>query len=324
MSLSATLTLLLEEYLKESEQPFAGNVLADLIREEAPRAFVEVIDNNDRYEVKGSVGQGNWAKVPWIAIFDRFVTESAQDGYYIVYLFREDCSGVYLSLNQGVTSVRQKYKSEAKDALKIRASDFQSQLGTLGTQLVVGPIDLAVTTGTSLGAFYEAGSICAKFYARDAIPTDDILAEDIRVFLDLYNGLAERELISPFGVSDELDEASYEDVEDLTLLRLHKRYERNKRLASKVKKIHGYTCQICGFSFSRAYVEIGDEFIEAHHLIPLSQLKGQRVALDPRKDFAVLCSNCHRMIHKTKLTSDIESFREEYLKSGQRRLNLSS
>lgn len=323
MSLNATLTLLLEEYLKESEQPFAGNVLADLIREAAPQAVNAVINNVDRYEIKASVGQGNWAKVPWIAIFDRFVTESAQDGYYVVYLFREDIKGVFLSLNQGVTSVRQKYKSEAKNALEVRAKDFQSQLGPLGKQFIVGPIDLAVSSSASLGAFYQAGSICAKYYAREAIPSDDILAKDITDFLDLYSSLAERELIAPPGVSDELDEASSEHVEDLTLLRLHKRYERNKQLANRVKKIHGYTCQACGFNFGKTYVGIGDEFIEAHHLIPFSQLKGQRVKLDPREDFAVLCSNCHRMIHKTKLTSDIESFRNQHLRVGQQRLKLS-
>lgn len=324
MSLNATLTLLLEEYLKESEQQFAGNVLADLIREEAPRAFGAAVDNDDRYDIKASVGQGNWAKVPWIAIFDRFVTESAQNGYYIVYLFREDFQGVYLSLNQGVTSVRQKYKSEAKDALKIRASDFQSQFGSLGKEIIIGPIDLAVTSSASLGAFYEAGSICAKYYTRNAIPTDEILTEDISVFLEMYDSLAVKELIAQSGVSDEQDEGSSEDVEDLTLFRLHKRYERNKRLANKVKKIHGYTCQVCGFTFSKVYVDIGEEFIEAHHLVPFSQLKGKRVALDPRADFAVLCSNCHRMIHKTKLTSDIESFRNEYLRVGQQRLNFST
>ena len=44
--------------------------------------------------VEGSVGKGNWAETPWIAIFDPLVRESAQQGYYVVYLFRPDGSGV--------------------------------------------------------------------------------------------------------------------------------------------------------------------------------------------------------------------------------------
>ncbi len=55
------------------------------------------------FKVQGSVGQGNWAKIPWIAIMDTRITTSTQLGEYIVYLFSEDMSSVYLTLAQGVT-----------------------------------------------------------------------------------------------------------------------------------------------------------------------------------------------------------------------------
>ena len=49
------------------------------------------------------------------------------------------------------------------------------------------------------------------------------------------------------------------------------------------------------------HAEFGKEYIEAHHLIPLSSLpEGQTVSMDPREDFAVLCSNCHRIVHRKK------------------------
>jgi HNH endonuclease len=54
--------------------------------------------------------------------------------------------------------------------------------------------------------------------------------------------------------------------------------------------------------------------IEAHHLIPLSQLKGKRVALDPKNDVAVLCANCHRMVHRSGYVSDVDLFRQQILK----------
>lgn len=56
-----------------------------------------LIDNNN-YKV-ASAGIGYWTEIPWIDVFDREITESAQKGYYVVYLFREDMSGVYLSLD---------------------------------------------------------------------------------------------------------------------------------------------------------------------------------------------------------------------------------
>ncbi len=53
--------------------------------------------------VAASAGAGNWAAVPWIAFLDSRETGSIQKGVYCVYLFREDMSGVYLTLNQGVS-----------------------------------------------------------------------------------------------------------------------------------------------------------------------------------------------------------------------------
>lgn len=52
--------------------------------------------------IKWSVGMGNWAKVPWIAFLDNRETNSTQNGFYSVFLFREDISGVYITYNQGV------------------------------------------------------------------------------------------------------------------------------------------------------------------------------------------------------------------------------
>ncbi len=59
---------------------------------------------------KGSAGAGNWSATPWIAILDILITDTPQSGYYPVFLFRDDMSGFYLSLNQGVTDIRLKYK----------------------------------------------------------------------------------------------------------------------------------------------------------------------------------------------------------------------
>ncbi len=79
------------------------------------------LENSERYVIKGSVGIGVWSDVPWLAIFDRFVTTTAQKGYYPVFLFRNDMSGFYLSIGIGVTSFQQEYKESKKviEALRI-------------------------------------------------------------------------------------------------------------------------------------------------------------------------------------------------------------
>lgn len=89
-------------------------------------------------------------------------------------------------------------------------------------------------------------------------------------------------------------------------------------LAAKVKRIHGFVCQACGFDFEKVYVGISNrKYIEAHHLVPISLLKGQRVTRNPRTDFAVLCGNCHRMIHRFESPWDLEAFRGTIGGTGQ-------
>ena len=99
-------------------------------------------------------------------------------------------------------------------------------------------------------------------------------------------------------------------IEDLTNMKMHERIDRNPRLSYKVKKILGYTCQVCGFNIYNFYGPLRSDYIECHHLVPISQLKGQVVSLDPSRDFAVLCSNCHSIIHKYNKPHDIQAFKD--------------
>lgn len=79
---------------------------------------------------KGSPGAGNWAAVPWLAVFDPLVTTSAKRHYYVVYLFSADGRQVHLSLNQGTTAVREELKSQAPEMLRNRADLMRQRLHT--------------------------------------------------------------------------------------------------------------------------------------------------------------------------------------------------
>ncbi|MBU0518681.1 HNH endonuclease [bacterium] len=55
-------------------------------------------------------------------------------------------------------------------------------------------------------------------------------------------------------------------------------------------------CAVCGMSFSEEYgEELGSGFIEAHHITPIGTGEVRETSI---KDIALLCSNCHRMIHR--------------------------
>jgi predicted HNH restriction endonuclease len=55
---------------------------------------------------------------------------------------------------------------------------------------------------------------------------------------------------------------------------------------------------VCAFDFAATYGPLGEGYIECHHTMPLSELasaKRTRV-----QDVALVCSNCHRMIHRRR------------------------
>jgi 5-methylcytosine-specific restriction protein A len=318
MSIRDSLIKILEEYPNARQEEFSRHPLAHYIRHNLPETLIEAAKGDaEKYIFKGSAGQGNWARGPWVAIFNPIITTSAQRGFYPVYLFREDMEGVYLSLNQAMTEQKNQYKADAKTVLKARAGNFRAILGPQTGRFKNFEIDLTPTLPSNDTAFYEAGNILARYYSINLMPSEGELIEDLGRILDLYEDLISGEAAFEAESVFEGDEPENIQYEDASKLRLHKRIERNPKLVKKAKQIHGYTCQVCDLNFEKKYGEIGKDYIEAHHLEPIAQLKGKKVSRDPKRDFAVLCSNCHRMIHKSAYVGDIEKFKINHLKDSE-------
>lgn len=78
-------------------------------------------------------------------------------------------------------------------------------------------------------------------------------------------------------------------------------FARNPSLVRDAKKKYGYRSQVCNFCFSEKYEEVGDEFIEVHHLDQMSERPELAWTDELRTSIdrvAVVCSNCHRMLHR--------------------------
>lgn len=87
-------------------------------------------------------------------------------------------------------------------------------------------------------------------------------------------------------------------------------YERSKQLRAKAVEHHGVTCEVCGFNFEKVYGERGKDYIEVHHLIPVSTL-GEETKVDPKNDMTVLCSNCHRRQDQVLTPGELRSLLRE-------------
>jgi 5-methylcytosine-specific restriction protein A len=183
------------------------------------------------------------------------------------------------------------------DVLKSRARTY---LGLLSGEdvdgLLTGPTDLHGAGELTRG--YEAANVVAIEYVSGSLPPEEALVTDLHRFLRLYKQLVE----SMDGLTAEDDPAAVEVAVSAGIEamkeRWHKRSERNPRLARDAKRFHGTTCMVCDFNFEQRYGELGEGFIEAHHLTPFAELNGRPTQLDPASDFIVVCPNCHRMLHQ--------------------------
>ena len=84
--------------------------------------------------------------------------------------------------------------------------------------------------------------------------------------------------------------------------RTHFVHERNSRLVNEAKASFGHKhgrlfCEICGFDFSQTYGELGEDYIQAHHIVPLGEMSGPR--MNSVDDFIMVCANCHCIIHRS-------------------------
>lgn len=120
--------------------------------------------------------------------------------------------------------------------------------------------------------------------------------------------------LSPEQVEAEI--ASNEDMcmEGALLTALHRRRERSPSVTKKKKRAvleasGVLACEVCGFDFKQRYGVLGEGFAECHHTISLSSLGGARAT--QLKDLAIVCANCHRIIHRTKPMLALDQLKSE-------------
>jgi 5-methylcytosine-specific restriction protein A len=127
-----------------------------------------------------------------------------------------------------------------------------------------------------------------------------------------------REILSTDSFDRELlpvneEEDEYETQEGKILTRIHRYRERDPKIVKKkkesvLKKTGKLECEACNFDFHETYGDRGNGFIECHHLNPVENIeKGETTKLN---DLILVCSNCHRMIHRKKPWLDFQELKE--------------
>lgn len=189
-SIKAAIEAVLAEYEAARAHNYRGDqpIVARLSRlahllERSPAVLA-----HPEIHVVRSVGRGGWAYVPWVSLMDTRETKTAQNGVYVVFLFRVDMSGVYLALNQGLEVPKKKLKLRgARAALERRATAIRLRLPDLAAKGFALDSGVDLRGERSLGLNFEASIIAHRFYERGSIPPDQEILGALSTLLDAYD-----------------------------------------------------------------------------------------------------------------------------------------
>jgi 5-methylcytosine-specific restriction protein A len=197
--------------------------------------------------------------------------------------------------------------------LRDRADLMRKRISEFADILPINKIDLG--SEARLPGDYAAGHALGTSYKLDMLPDEARLRFDLQTIIRAYRALTYRggvdaDMEGQTNVADDFALTRQMSITETRKYAYHRKVERNGTAARYAKKFHGNRCQACDLNFAERYGDIGEGFIEVHHLRPIASLEeGVAVRYDVAEDFAVLCSNCHRMIHRYSDPSDLATFR---------------
>lgn len=117
-------------------------------------------------------------------------------------------------------------------------------------------------------------------------------------------------------------ETDFEEIygkEGRILVRIHTYRERDRAFAKRVLKDYikrcggKLVCEACEMVPTKRYGDGGDKSIEVHHKIPIEEL--QPDSITQTKDMAVICANCHRVVHSQKPCLTVDEVRAKIQQS---------
>ncbi len=182
----------LNDYVPAKSQQFAGHTLGTYFRNDIPNIIYQTgIVNSQEYLITGSVGQGQWATVPWICIFDRKITTTATKGVYIVYLLSRDGESLYLTFNQGCTDIRRSHTK--RETIKLMHENTEAIRSKIDPREFVanGSVNLGSNL-PELAELYQEGIIFYKKYKKENLPGEEELRKDLVEMMEIYQEYAEK------------------------------------------------------------------------------------------------------------------------------------
>ncbi len=156
------------------------------------------LNKSSDWKSEYSNGQGNASKIPWVRLANFKYSPTASIGYFLVFLFSEDGSNAFISLNQGTTIQdggqellpRDEIRAKAHEARTTFAHDssgnFKPELTCHGkpTETIdLGKSDLALQ--------YAAGNVVAFKYDLNKVASNHSIVCQISVLVQILEKIYE-------------------------------------------------------------------------------------------------------------------------------------
>jgi len=193
---------ILENYLLPENMEFSSakeyyKVIVSKIPSEISKLF-----SNSTYKIYGSCGKGAKSAAPYIAIINRKISTTTQKGIYVDFIFKSDMSGFYLTIDQGITSIKDKYGNKESKIIAQKAVNYFRNLIEDKKGFEYGLVSGHTKAG-SLEEGYENTRVLAKYYDKNNYSNDELI-DDLNTIMKIYD-----EIVS------KMNEKSYDEIVQL-------------------------------------------------------------------------------------------------------------
>ena len=323
--------------LKNKAKSTTSRPSIDSVKRLLPDFFRGVVSSLNRSDLRvdSSIGQGRIADVPWVRISNINISKTATQGYYIVLLFSAEMDKCYLSLNQAFTEYEKIYKGKAVTEKMAEIAKLSSDYLNKHDGSTLGPISLGDKPGLVRG--YENGAIISFCYYKNDNTSLEKFTAQFNVLLKDYDSLFSiiGKNLDKISIQTEsnyqneslkiVSKTKKKSIKPLThfdmggvkippKIRLNSKdvYGRNPMVAAAALDKASFKCEV-NTEHKTFISNISNEnFVEAHHLVPMSRQDEFIYSLDIVENVISLCPCCHRLLHHASLNDKKHILKELY------------
>jgi 5-methylcytosine-specific restriction enzyme A len=277
-----------------------------------------------QYVVKASAGQPDrrYTLIPYAMLLRRDVTSSPTHGVYIALLFDESCQKLWVTLNQGISQFRDHFGIRRSFAALRQASGLLA--GLLPAPVGFSSGGAMLNASNPYGQAYEVGAIYGREFDLSAFDNETAatFAAAITELLRFYEAMPLAMARDPSFAGNlrdaEDDEKHFQDlVNNKAAVKggalppdapkappkrkgasTSSAYQRDPAVGASALRAAQHRCE-AGCTIEPFVANAtGLPYVEAHHLVPLSQQDGfLEASLDVPANVVALCATCHAKIH---------------------------